>query len=320
MSPRRSPAGLYAARARQLVRRLPADRPVAVAPPLPPGRVVTLPGRGDVFIRDADGPADQRPLLLLHGWIASAEVNWFGVFRAFEGERRVIAIDHRGHGRGMHPAEPFRLVDCADDAAALLDVLGIDEAIVAGFSMGGPIALCMARRRPDLVAGLVPASTALVFSETWIERGRWRALRLLELGLRIGVGERLVARLAADWGNVDERFAPYSSWLAGEIARTLPHAVREAGAELARFDARLWASDLGVPAVVVVTEGDSLVPPSRQRALAAALDADVVALTDADHDVPISDIDTFADAIHTAVVQVDTAIGAFVEARPEARG
>ena len=296
---------LYLTRLRQLLGRRVTDVPTAIAPPLPPGRVVTLPGRGDVFVRELDGPDGPTPLLLLHGWIASAELNWWGVFRAFEGERRVLAIDHRGHGRGMRPAEPFRLVDCADDAAALLDVLGIERAVVAGFSMGGPIALLLAKRHRHLVAGLVPSSTALHFAESWVERWRWRLLGLLELGLRIGAGDRLVARLAADWGHVDERFSPHTSWLAGEFSRTVPRAMRQAGQELGRFDARPWAAELRLPSAMVITESDSLVPLSRQRALAASLGAEVIALPAADHDVPITDIDAFADAIHAAVGAVE---------------
>lgn len=308
--PQPSALSLYALRLRQLLGRRPGERPAAVAPPLPPGRVVTLPGRGDVFVRELDGPADRAPVLLLHGWIASAELNWYGVFRAFEGERRVIAIDHRGHGRGMHPVDPFRLVDCADDAAALLEVLGVESAVVSGFSMGGPISLLLAARHPGRVMGLVPAATALVFNETLAERWRWRFVGLLELGVRLGAGDRLVTRLAADWGRVDDRFAPYSSWLAGEFSRTLPRTMREAGKELSRFDARPWAESLGVPAAMVVTESDSLVPVRRQRALAAALGAPVLPLPGADHDVPITDIDAFADAIHRGVELVAPEIAA----------
>jgi pimeloyl-ACP methyl ester carboxylesterase len=308
--PRPSAAALYATRLRQLVGRRPGDRPEAIAPPLPPGRVVTLPGRGDVFVRELDGPADKPPVLLLHGWIASAELNWFGVFQAFEGERRVIAIDHRGHGRGMHPAGPFRLVDCADDAAALLQVLGVERAVVSGFSMGGPISLLLAARHRHLVAGLVPAATAMIFNETLAERMRWRFIRLLELGVRLGAGDRLVSRLAADWGRIDERFAPYSSWLAGEFSRNLPSAVRQAGHELSVFDARPWAGDLALPAAMVVTGSDSLVPSHRQRALADRLGAPVITLADADHDVPITDIDAFSAAIHRGVELVDASVDA----------
>lgn len=278
-------------------------------PPLPPGRVVTLPGRGEIFLREQGGPDDLPPLLFLHGWTASADLNWYGTFECFAGRRRVIAVDHRGHGRGMRSPDPFLLVDCADDAAAVLDVLGVERAVVVGYSMGGPISLLMAQRHPDKIAGLVLAATALHFSGTLSERLRWKAIALLELGVRAGAGDRLVRSLADELGRVDEAFAPYTTWLAAEFSRTHPRALRQAGAELGRFDARTWAPALGVAASVVVTEEDSLVPPQRQRELAHALGAHVEAVADADHDLPITDTDALAAAL---VAAVDAISGAAV--------
>jgi len=305
MSDSRAALRLYLTRFRQLTARRPDDLPPPCAPPLPPGRVVSLPGRGDVFVRELAGPDDLPPVLLLHGWTASADLNWYGNFDCFEGERRVIAIDHRGHGRGMRSHEPFRLADCADDAAALLEVLGIPRAVAVGYSMGGPIALLLARRHPERVAGLVLAGTALHFSGSRWERLRWKGLALLELGVRIGWGERLVANLAQDLARVDDAFAPYATWLAGEFSRTHPRALRQAGSELGRFDATPWAGRLDVPAAVVVTAKDSLVPPHRQRALAALLDAEIHELAEADHDVPITDLAAFSTAVRAGVESVD---------------
>ncbi len=305
MSPQRSAAALYLRRLRQLVSRRSLLVGPPVAPPLPPGRVVDLSGRGAVFVRDLDGPSDRLPLLFLHGWTASADLNWYGAFECFEGERRVLAIDHRGHGRGMRSTERFTFDDCADDAAALLDQLGIDQAIAVGYSMGGPISLTLARRHPERVAGLVLAATASTFSEKWWERARWRGLALLELAARAGWGDRVVAKLAEDLGRVDPAFAPYSSWLAAEFTRTHPRALREAGSELGSFDARDWAGSVTVPTAVVVTEADSLVPPHRQRALGELLRASVHPLPEADHDVPISDVAAFSSAIRSAVDAVD---------------
>lgn len=305
MSDKRSALSLYLTRLRQLLSKPPVDLPPPVAPPLPPGRVVTLPGRGEIFLRELDGPADRMPLLFLHGWTASSDLNWYGAFDCFDGHRRVIAVDHRGHGRGMRTPEPFRLVDCADDAAALLDVLGIDQAIAVGYSMGGPIALLTAKRHPGRIGGLVLAATAYTFSGTLSERLRWKGIALIELGVRTGAGDRLVRKFADDLSRIDEAFAPYSSWLASEFSRTHPRSLREAGSELGRFDASTWAGQLGIPASVVITERDSLVPYHRQRALAALLDAKIQALPRADHDVSITDIDAFAAALVAGVDHVD---------------
>ena len=58
-------------------------------------------------------------LVLLHGWTATADLNWYACFAPLAEHFRVVAIDHRGHGRGLRSAEPFRLEQCADDVAAL---------------------------------------------------------------------------------------------------------------------------------------------------------------------------------------------------------
>src|SRR5882724_7638081 len=105
-------------------------------PDIPLGRRVELPGRGTTFFREVAGPPGAPTVLLLHGLIASGGLNWFQAFGPLGKHFRVVAIDHRGHGRGMRSWRRFRLADCADDAAALLDVLGIEHAIAVGYSMG----------------------------------------------------------------------------------------------------------------------------------------------------------------------------------------
>ncbi|HLF41346.1 MAG TPA: alpha/beta fold hydrolase, partial [Acidimicrobiia bacterium] len=85
----------------RLARPLGPRTPGAPLPPvLPPGRVVDLPGRGEVFVRDS-GETDLPPVLLLHGWTVSADLNFFTVYAELAGHYRILALDHRGHGRGM---------------------------------------------------------------------------------------------------------------------------------------------------------------------------------------------------------------------------
>ena len=76
-----------------------------------------------------------------------------------------MALDQRGHGRGIRSLRPFRLQDCADDVIALADVLDVDRVIPVGYSMGGPVALLAARRHPDRVPGIVLCATSARFSD-----------------------------------------------------------------------------------------------------------------------------------------------------------
>src|SRR3954451_20398801 len=130
----------------------------------PPGRYVPLPGRGTTYAFDFPGPPGAATVLLLHGWTATAELNWRPSFGPLSQHFRVVALDHRGHGRGIRSRRSFRLSDCAVDAAALATALGIDRFIAVGYSMGGPIAELTWRRHRDRVEGLVLCATAARFA------------------------------------------------------------------------------------------------------------------------------------------------------------
>jgi 3-oxoadipate enol-lactonase len=226
---------------------------------LPSGRVVDLPGRGATWIRDIPGPPGAPVLLLLHGWTVTADLNFSGAYTILAQEWRVVALDHRGHGRGLRGPDPFRLEDCADDAVALLDALGVTRAVVAGYSMGGAVALLAAARHPARVAGLVLCATAGVFVTNGLLRRLCTGVATLA-----GPAARRAARLWPDATSLPSGLNP-RSW----------PAVLDAGLEISRFRAQSWLADLGKPAAVVLTLNDRMVPPYRQQALAEATGASV---------------------------------------------
>jgi pimeloyl-ACP methyl ester carboxylesterase len=243
-----------------------------------------LPGRGEVFVRDSGGTSPA--VLLLHGWTASADINFFPVYSTLAESYRVIALDQRGHGRGLESMEPFSLEDCADDAAAFLEQSGVGPAIVIGYSMGGPVAMLLARRHPGLVAGLVMQATALEWRHAR-ERAVWGLLPVLDLGLRAGVGAGFFEWVVRRAGREDPGLGRYRPWLEAEFQRATARDLVAAGRALSRYDARAWAGHLDVPAAVLVTTRDALVQPAKQRELAKVLGADVVEI-DADHDLPLA--------------------------------
>jgi len=175
-----------------------------------------------MFVRRLDGPAKPGavPVLLLHGWMWTADLNWWPAYEPLGQHRPVLAADHRDHGRSMRTEGPFTLEDAADDHAALLDVLGIPEVIVCGYSMGGPIALLLAERHPENVAGMVLGATTLDFSHgSWMASARWRGLPLLSAAVRLGPFEWLVGRYLRAFVEEDPGFGPYRAWVAGEWRR-----------------------------------------------------------------------------------------------------
>jgi 3-oxoadipate enol-lactonase len=235
--------------------------------PLPQGTVVHVPGRGEMFLRDTGG--DGPPVLLLHGWMFSADLNWYRTYAPLhEAGYRVLAVDHRGHGRGIRSPDAFSLRDCADDAAALLRHLKTGPALVVGYSMGGPIASLLARHHPQQVAAIVLGATALDWSDPRM-RAFWRTMAGLRLML--GLAPESAWRRGLRASGFPE--SQTTTWTAAELSRGNSVDIAEAGRELGRYDATAWIASLDAPGAVIVTTKDTGVPPSKQRALAAAMSA-----------------------------------------------
>ena len=267
-----------------------------VAPPLPPGRAVDLPGRGKTFARIAAGPAGAPTLLLLHGWTANADLNWFRCFGPLSRRFHVVAIDHRGHGRGIRTHRPFSLSDCADDAAALVRELGISSVIAVGYSMGGPIAQLLWRRHPELVDGLVLCATSRNFGRSVPERAMFTGL----LGLS-GVAKltpQAVRRQVAGriFGSRFEQ-SPLGAWLADELKRNDPSTVLQAGWSIGRFSSADWIGGVDVPTSVLITTQDGVVSPRRQLRLAESIPGAEVIRVAGDHGVCVMDPGRFVPAL-----------------------
>jgi pimeloyl-ACP methyl ester carboxylesterase len=225
-----------------------------------------------------------------------------------------VAPDLRGHGRAPRSSGAFTLESCADDAAAILRHLGIERAVVVGYSMGGPVSMLLWRRHPELVGGLVLEATAMEWSGTRRERLAWRTMGLIGFLLRWPTGRVVLLRGMGGVRGLPAELLPYRAWADGEFRRNDPTEAAEAGRALAAFDARPFAESVDVPTAVVVTTRDSLVPPERQRALAAALRASVFEL-DGDHTVVAVRPDELAEVTLRAIQAVTgEPAGATVEA------
>ena len=112
-------------------------------------------------LRGAGGPNEvpsNATLVLLNGALDTIESDWGRHLPAFAARYRVLAYDHRGHGRTSASPQPFSGYELlADDLAALLDALGIAQAHFCGFSDGGSTLLYFARRHPERVRSLILA-------------------------------------------------------------------------------------------------------------------------------------------------------------------
>lgn len=97
------------------------------------------------------------PLVLLHG--AYGTISMWGLFlESLSQHHQVIAVELQAHGHTADIDRPIRYEDMADDVAGLMKHLSLAKADVAGFSMGGNVALQLAMRHPDMVRKLVTIS------------------------------------------------------------------------------------------------------------------------------------------------------------------
>ena len=278
-------SAIFARQARVVVRQIVSgqtslDNP---RPPMPQGYISQVPGAGDLFYRDTgDPPGGSRgTILLLHGWMVPTDAHWFRTFWILhEQGYRVIALDARGHGRGLRQ-EPFSLTGCAADAAALIRYLDCGPVLCVGYSMGGLIAQLMAKRHPHEVAGAVLAATSTELRESLLLQLVWTGMGAFQWWLRLAPRWSWSLAVNAVVRGDEET----TDWVVGELRRGSAEDIAEAGREIGRFDSRPWLEDVRQPMVVLITCTDLLVPESRQRELAHRLEAPVVEVM-SDHLAP----------------------------------
>lgn len=272
------------------------------APELPLGAAMELPGRGTTFVRSLPGPSNAPALVLLHGWTASADLNWYTCYEPLSHHYRVIALDHRGHGRGIRSRKTFRLEDCADDAIAVCDELGIDTCIPVGYSMGGPIAQLMWRRHPDRVDGLVLCATSAYFSTSRQERLSFLGLSGLAALARLTPAQ--ARRWLTDQMYLQRKTETWEPWAIQEASLHDWRTVLEAGRAIGSYSAKEWLGEVDVPTSVIITMRDRVVPVRRQIRLFEAITGAEAFRVDGDHDAVVAKAERFVPTLQRAVHSV----------------
>lgn len=267
----------------------PQEHPLRV-----PGRTVFV-GDDEYLVREM-GPVGGVPVLLVHGLAGTSLTEWYQVAPKLAVDRRVILIDHRGHGLSAMGDSRFEVEDDADDIAGVLDDLGIGQVDVVGYSMGGIIAQSFARRHPGRVRKLVLIATFANHSETyrWARRiGAFLARgweRLTGVGTPEVRSGYLIARHA-----VEPRHA---RWVWRETQRRSVEGGAQATFALLRFDSREWIGKLDMPTLVLIPTSDFLVPPPWQYEMAAAIPASKqVEIRGAGHEMVWTHADSVADEL-----------------------
>jgi pimeloyl-ACP methyl ester carboxylesterase len=204
-------------------------------------------------------------LLLLHAFPLNNAM-WDAQVQALAASHQVVRFDFRGFG-GSPPGDALLTMErIADDAAALLDRLGISQAVVGGCSMGGYAALAFARRHPDRLRRLVLLDTRAGADS---EEGKKNRAALAERVRREGAGAAAEAFLPQLVGETTQREHPdVVARLREIILGSSPRGIVDALAGLAaRADSGPSLKEIRVPTLVICGAEDTITPLAEAEAL-----------------------------------------------------
>jgi 3-oxoadipate enol-lactonase len=174
--------------------------------------------------------------------------------------------DLPGHGLSAPAADSFTVADLAAGVIALADSLGVERFWYAGVSVGGAVALELARLYPDRVNGVVVVCSAAKIGEasTWAER----SALVREKGTSV-----LIESTTSRWFAPDfvVKHPEIVARLMGMVAGTTGEAYAKIGDALSVFDARQTLASITVPVLVISGELDPATTPEQGAFIAATV-------------------------------------------------
>ncbi|WP_426309212.1 alpha/beta fold hydrolase [Cellulosimicrobium sp. E-16] len=236
------------------------------------------------------------PLVLLHGFPLDHRM-WADVAAALPGEPTVVAVDLPGLGASPLAGGPPSIDASADATAAALTAAGITRAVVAGLSMGGYVALALAERHPDLVAGLGLVDTKSTADTAEAAANR---LRIADDVARSQTVDAVLGMPGVMLGETSKAArkhltARLEEWIRGQRPDGVAWSQR---AMAARPDRTHVLEGFAGPVAVVVGEEDALTPAAEAEHMAdAAPAAQLVLVPGAGHMSAIEDPAAVADAL-----------------------
>jgi len=241
-----------------------------------------------------ESTGDGDPLLLIAGFACDHTI-WSPVVRALASNYRVVVFDNRGVGQSAAAEAPGSVAQMAQDAAGLLDALGLSRAHVAGHSMGGLIAQELALARPEQVQTLMLLSSCARVDE------RARAIIQFWGELPRLVDPATAARFVLPWIYTSAFFATTGAvekLIALIVADPFPpsaQVIQGQSQAISAADTLDRLADISCPTLVLVGNEDVLLPvPFAEQLARGICGAELVVREKAGHGLLIESPDAVA--------------------------
>ncbi|MDL4821844.1 alpha/beta fold hydrolase [Actinomadura opuntiae] len=237
------------------------------------------------------------PLVLLHAFPLSSAM-WLEQRQGLANRFRVVTPDLRGFGGSRLGTDEPSIEAMADDVAHLFRRLGLQRAVVGGLSMGGYVAMALCRRHPDLVLGVVLASTRAAADTDAVRENRLRQAEQIDRdgSVQVLLDEMLPGLVGPT--TYRQRALVYGR-VRGLVQATPPQAAAWAQRAMAgRPESFETLRGLKVPALVMVGDEDALATEDEARAMADALpNAELLVIPRAGHLCAVEQPDLFNQAV-----------------------
>jgi 3-oxoadipate enol-lactonase len=215
---------------------------------------------------EIEGSPDLPPVVLA-GSLGTTLAMWEPQLRALSGTARMIAVDHRGHGRSPAPPGPYSIADLASDVLALLDTLELERVSWCGLSLGGMVGQWLAINAPARIDRLILVSTSahLPPPENWIERAA--------VVRAAGTTEPLADTVLGRW--FTEPYAREHPEVVSRVRAMVVATPAEGYAgcceAISELDLRSGLATITAPTVVIAGRQDPSTPLEHTRAIAEAV-------------------------------------------------
>lgn len=216
------------------------------------------------------------PVIFLHAFPLNRHM-WEGEMLALLADQRyrLISLDWRGFGESEllpSPRQPTisTMPLLANDVAGLMELLGIEKAVLCGLSMGGYVAFAFARAYPERLSGLILADTRPGEDSPEARVQREQVARLAESQRNGAIADLQLPRLISDYTR--QQYPQVETRVRQLIDVATPYGIAAAARGMAlRADSSDLLATIGCPALVLTGEADALISPQLSQEYAARI-------------------------------------------------